>query len=65
MKKILLIGVAALLVAGSIGAAKNWSEVRNDYWLLRTDSQRLIAMDKIDSERYAPNWMVFLNCAST
>jgi hypothetical protein len=37
MKKILLIGVAALLVAGSIWTAKNWSEVRNDYWLLRTD----------------------------
>jgi hypothetical protein len=37
MKKILLFGIAALIVAGSIWAAKNWSDTRADYWLLRTD----------------------------
>jgi hypothetical protein len=37
MKKILLFGIAALIVAGSIGAAKNWSDMRADYSLLRTD----------------------------
>jgi hypothetical protein len=37
MKKIILFGIAALIVAGSIWAAKNWSDIRGDYSLLRTD----------------------------
>jgi hypothetical protein len=37
MKKILLIGIAALIVVGSIWAVKNWSNIRADYSLFRTD----------------------------
>jgi hypothetical protein len=37
MKKILWFGIAALIVAGSIWSAKNWSDMRTDYSLLRTD----------------------------
>jgi hypothetical protein len=37
MKKILFLGIAALIVAGLVWAAKNWSDMRADYSLLRTD----------------------------
>ena len=37
MKKILWFRIAALIVAGSLWSAKNWSDVRTDYSPLRTD----------------------------
>lgn len=37
MKKILTCVFAALVIAGSVWIAKNWTAVRTDYWLLRTD----------------------------
>src|SRR6266478_4376191 len=37
MKKILIFAFAALIAFGSIWTAKNWSDIRADYWLLRTD----------------------------
>jgi hypothetical protein len=37
MKKILIFGLATLVVAGFVWAAKNWADVQADYWLLRTD----------------------------
>jgi hypothetical protein len=37
MKKILMFASAALIAASSIWTAKNWSDIRADYWLLRTD----------------------------
>jgi hypothetical protein len=37
MKKILMFAFAALIAASSIWTAKNWSDIRADYWLLRTD----------------------------
>src|SRR5882762_10065343 len=37
MKKILIFAFAALIAVGSIWTAKNWSDIRADYWLLRTD----------------------------
>lgn len=37
MKKILILGFAALILAGAVWTAKNRSDVRADYWLLRTD----------------------------
>jgi hypothetical protein len=37
MKKILILGLATLVVAGFVWVAKNWADVQADYWLLRTD----------------------------
>jgi hypothetical protein len=37
MKKIFVFGLSALIVAGLVWTGKNWSDVRVDYWLLRTD----------------------------
>jgi hypothetical protein len=37
MKKILIFGLATLIIAGIVWAAKNWTDVRADYSLLRTD----------------------------
>jgi hypothetical protein len=37
VKKILIVVFAALIFAGSVLAAKNWSNIQADYWLLRTD----------------------------
>jgi hypothetical protein len=63
MKKILLVGLAALLVAGSAWTVENWSEVRADCWLLRTDwaisrteSWRM-RLESTDS-KHPKEWMV-------
>jgi hypothetical protein len=37
VKKILILVLTALVIAGSVWAAKNWANVRTDYWLVRTD----------------------------
>jgi hypothetical protein len=41
MKKLLMFGIAAVIAvviaAGSIWTVRNWSDVRADYWLVRTD----------------------------
>jgi hypothetical protein len=37
MKKILILGLATLVVAGFVWVAKNWADVQADYGLLRTD----------------------------
>jgi len=37
MKKILMFGIAALIAVGSVWTARNWSDMRADYNLLRTD----------------------------
>ncbi len=37
MKKMLIFGLATLVIAGSVWAAKNWADVRAAYWLLRID----------------------------